>query len=533
MIRGLSNRSIQIWIPVAISVLALLSLSRGITGEIFIVDEARNAECAREMLESDNYIVPTYNYELRTDKPPLHYYFMMLSYSIFGVSEWAARFFSVIFGCLTILISYFFTKRWIGLKAAIWTSIVLLASVHFSIQFHMSVPDPYLIFFFTSSIFLFFDAVKSKRHVSAYLMYVCMGLGALTKGPVAIALPGLIMLLFLIFTKQLSLKTIWQLRPIEGIFIVLLVALPWYWAVHEQTNGAWTQGFFFEHNIERFSSTKEGHGGTFLAAPLFVLVGMLPFSAFFIRAIKKAIKNKENHALFIALIAFLSIVGFFMTSSTRLPNYTAPSYPFFAIVLASYLSKVKKSKFKPEIISILVFAILLIPGAYFGFQAESALKPLSLLAFLIIPAAIGSFIAYSFYRKHKAQFALQSIAIGFIVTSMVLSQLMYSNVAAQNPVDKTIALTGHNTPLAYYKKFNQSFPFYLRKRVSHLKTPDELKDFLSKNTNAIVITQRKRLRDIEYSTYAKKIFEQKDLFEGRTTVVLQSLIKTEKQTSKL
>jgi 4-amino-4-deoxy-L-arabinose transferase and related glycosyltransferases of PMT family len=83
---------------------------------IFSLDEAKNASCAREMLESKNFIVPTFNYELRTDKPPLHYYFMMLSYLIFGVSEFSARFFSSFFGSLTVMITYVFAKKFLAQK---------------------------------------------------------------------------------------------------------------------------------------------------------------------------------------------------------------------------------------------------------------------------------------------------------------------------------------------------------------------------------------------------------------------------------
>ena len=75
---------------------------------IYILDEAKNAECAREMLVSGDYIVPYFNGQLRTDKPPLHYFFMVISYKLFGVSAFSARFFSAVFGALTILISFFF-----------------------------------------------------------------------------------------------------------------------------------------------------------------------------------------------------------------------------------------------------------------------------------------------------------------------------------------------------------------------------------------------------------------------------------------
>ncbi|WP_101308650.1 ArnT family glycosyltransferase [Labilibaculum manganireducens] len=526
-----SQMQIRNWIPAIIFFISLFSLSVGINGDIFIVDEARNAECAREMLERGDLIVPTYNYELRTDKPPLHYYFMMISYSLFGVSEWSARLFSVLFGCFTILISYLFAKRWLGIKTAVWTVVVLLSSIHFSVQFHMSVPDPYLIFFITSSLFLFFDCLKNKSKAKAYLMYLCLGLGALTKGPIAIALPGLIMLLYLIFSKQFSLNTILLLRPFEGLLIVLFTALPWYLAVHQQTDGAWTKGFFLEHNLERFANTKEGHGGTLFMAPVFVLAGMLPFSVFFIRAIKKVFVSREKPLLIFALTATLCIVGFFAASSTRLPNYTAPAYPFFAIVLAHYLSDLNTKKHRIEIIFLIIFSALLIPAVYFGLHSEPELQSLQKLAVLFLPSFLASIAALYYYRKNKIQTSLAVLASGFYICSLMISQLMFSDVAAENPVKKTLALTNCDTHIVYFKKFNASFPFYLKRKIETLETNMELEDFFTQYPQGIVISQKRKLNEINFSAYAQICFEQKDLFEGRTTTVLKSLGKISKTTN--
>ena len=73
---------------------------------IYILDEAKNAGCAREMLTNQEYVVPTFNGTLRAQKPPLHYYFMILSYRLFEVNKLGARFFSAVFGVLTVLISF-------------------------------------------------------------------------------------------------------------------------------------------------------------------------------------------------------------------------------------------------------------------------------------------------------------------------------------------------------------------------------------------------------------------------------------------
>ena len=234
---------------------------------LYILDEAKNSECAREMLEQNELFKPTFNFKLRADKPPLHYYFMMVSYSVFGVNEWAARFFSAVFGAFTVLVSFFYTRRFLGGKTAFMAVLVLLSSIHLTVQFHLAVPDPYLIFFFTWSIFLFYSALKTGKTRDKILLYISIGLATLTKGPVAIGLAGLIFLVFFIATRQFKWNIIHNLWPFTGAAIVLVIALPWFIVNGLETNWEWTHGFFVRHNLQRFGSEMEGHGGIFLITP--------------------------------------------------------------------------------------------------------------------------------------------------------------------------------------------------------------------------------------------------------------------------
>ena len=127
---------------------------------IYILDEAKNSEAAREMLVGGNWIVPMFNGDLRTDKPPLHYFFMILGYKIFGTNALGARFFSALFGGLTLLCTYAFTKKFTNAYKAFLTWFVLASSLFFVQVFHQAVPDPYLIFFVSVALFCFFDFYK-------------------------------------------------------------------------------------------------------------------------------------------------------------------------------------------------------------------------------------------------------------------------------------------------------------------------------------------------------------------------------------
>ena len=231
--------------------------------DIYALDEAKNAEAARVMFETGDYLVPYYNGDLRGDKPPLHYYFMAIGYKFFGVNPYGARFMSSIFGVLTILLVYLFGKKYFNKKTALYASLVLISSFHFNVQMHMSVPDPYLIFFLTWAFFSFYDAYKTNSWVSKLSFYFAIGCGFLLKGPVAVGLPGLTALFFLLFNRNFNWKTIWRLQPFGGLILTALVAAPWFIAVDAETNGAWTDMFFVKHNFSRYAKAMDGHDGIF------------------------------------------------------------------------------------------------------------------------------------------------------------------------------------------------------------------------------------------------------------------------------
>ena len=488
---------------------------------IYILDEAKNSECAREMFEKGDWIVPTFNYNLRTDKPPLHYFFMMAGYRIFGVNEWSARFFSGVFGALTILITFLYTRRFANQSTALWAVFALLASVHLGIQFHLAVPDPYLIFFFCWSLFLFYAAVNERRLYEIIMLYVAIGLGTLAKGPVAIALPGLIFLLFLVFTKQMKWPIIRSLKPFIGAAIVLAVALPWYILVGLETNWEWTAGFFLKHNIGRFANEMEGHGGIFLITFAFILAGMFPFSAFLVQAFHNAIKDRHNHFVLFSMIAASTIIVFFSFSGTKLPNYTVPSYPFLAILLAGYFSKFPgiKTRLKASYISILVIGICLVPILMVGLQFDPVLKNIKSVAWYFLPASLGIFAGFYFFIRRKNIQGIIITGLSTIAATLIFFLFAFPLIDAQNPVQKSIALL-EGKEVRYFQKFNPSYSFYLKKPIPEIQE-NEIEAFFQQYPNGILISTKKKLANIELPDNTEIFFSSHDLFESPTTQLVR------------
>jgi 4-amino-4-deoxy-L-arabinose transferase-like glycosyltransferase len=489
---------------------------------IYILDESKNATCALEMKDRNDFVVPTFNGELRTDKPVLHYYFMRLSYSVFGSNSFGARFFSGVFGLLTLLLVFLFGKKYFNLRTAIIALLILLSSIHFITQFHLATPDPYLIFFNTAATLFLFRGFIECKSSQLLLGYFFIGLGFLTKGPVSLVLPGGSIFLYLVFSGQFNLKNFLNFRLLAGLLIVLTVAAPWYVAVHLATDGVWTDGFFLKHNVNRYTDTMEGHGGFFLIMPLILLIGLLPFSGWLIPAFAKAWKlRKNNHVLNLIASSALFIVAFFSISSTKLPSYISPALPFAALATAYYLDQAFSSgnmKTWPWIVSA-VLGLALFIGAWFGIKQDPNLREVPQLIVVFAPLLIGVVTGLLFGIKKQHLSALKWNSGGFIVTVFLFHFWGFPLADSTNPVHKSLDLLKDEKVVAF-KRFNSSYAFYLDRPIPKLNTAEELDAYLDNHPDALVITQKRYLTELTGLREMNEVFSQHDLFERRTTVIL-------------
>lgn len=496
---------------------AIILFFTAMASPYYILDEVRNGQAAREMFEKGEWIVPTFNGELRPQKPPLHYYFMHLAFSVLGTTAFAARFFSVVMGLLTLLVTYYFTKRFANARAAFWSVAVLVSSVHFLLEFHLSVPDPYLIFFFALALYGFYGFYVENKIIWLIISAVSLGLATLAKGPVAILLAGFIYFCWILINQPKKFLSFYWLLYAA---ITLLVAAPWFFLVHKATNGNFTRLFFFEQNLGRFSGAMEGHGGIFLIVPLIAFAGMLPFSVFIPAAIRSRSFRFKGLNLFSALAAVV-VITFFCFSQTKLPNYAMPAYPFIAIFLGDWISKAlnKGLRIKPYAFYVLfVLYLLMLAGAIFALRAEKALASETYYAIVFLLPVFTLIIIIQNYYKSSFSGHLSRLTWGFIVFNFIVLAIVYPAIYRKNPIDKTIGILDREQQVYAYEIYNPAYNFRLDKPVIILKTADEVKEKL-KDPSVKIISRENLLPNLDTSTF-RILAREKDLFENPVTVII-------------
>jgi 4-amino-4-deoxy-L-arabinose transferase-like glycosyltransferase len=490
---------------------------------IYMLDEAKNAGSAAEMIRRGDYLVPTFNNEFH-DKPALQYFFMIAGYEMFGVGAFGVRVFPVIMGILTVMSIYWFSSGIFNTKTAFFGSLIYISSLQMAIQFRLAVPDPYLLFCMTTGWFCFYTGYVKKNAGFLYAFYAFTGLGFLAKGPIAFALPGISILLFLLWQRDLSFMRMMELKLIPGAMVTLVVALPWYIASGVATNWEWPRYFFFTHNLDRYMNTFEGHGGFPFDVVVIAIAALLPASLLAPQAITAAVKKRKVNSFYpFALCVCVSVLGFFFFSKTLLPSYPAPCLAFIAVLLGNYIAsaRVTTSIKASAVVAVIVCAALPL-AAFIALEQDPVLNILSdkWVLFLIAPA--GALTALYFIIRKDITRALYTWTGSFMIMLILIFTWLLPQVDAQNPVARSAGILAKSTrALAYYKRINSAYVFHNKKPITKLDTPGEVKEFLDQYKDVMIISTAKDWEEVE-DTRLEIIFKAKDLFETPESIIAVS-----------
>mgnify|MGYP002780622601 CR=1 FL=1 len=546
---------------VLLAATALLTLPNLGVPSLWDMDEGVNAECTREMLESGTWVVPTFNWELRTAKPIMLYWIQRPSFLLFGPTEVAARLPSALLGMGTVLLVYELARRMFDRGTGLLSGLVLASAIQFCMLSHAATPDAPLIFFTVLTLAMVWVLMEprplllpppgrgegrgggrfgvedpphpnpppqggrgqEKRNWLVWPAIPC-GLAVLTKGPVGLAVPGMIVLAYLAWNRELG--RVWDRRLIWGGLLWAAVAVPWYVLVTSETRGAYASAFFGNENVGRFMAPMENHRGPVVYYLGAIMVLFAPWCCFIGAAVwygvavsreaepsagascqNRSLNGVEAPALGSAsrlnrsahrfLLCWVGVyLVFFSVAATKLPNYIAPLYPPLAILTARFLVRWRDGTITPPrwvmptgIVGVGIVGVVTI----LALQAAGGVLPVAKMRTFpglgewavvgLIPLTAAGVMAWQLRAGNRAG----------VVAAVTVAALAFVGVMAAGPVlvvdrykaaKELVRESGANQPdrdirLAGMGYFQESLVFYAHRRVERLFSPESAAAFLA------------------------------------------------------
>ncbi len=439
-------------------------------------DEGRYAEIPREMTVLGDYVVPHLNFVRYFEKPPLLYWATALSYKAFGKSEWSFRFPNALFALLTVLATYFFAARRFSERCAFLSSVMLLSSFIFFAMGHVVTIDMLFSFLLFASLLCFHEFYLSGRRRFLYLFFSALALAVLAKGPAALILLVVTIVLFLLAERRLSFLK--EMASARGVLLFVVIAVPWFILVCLREK-EFFQFFFVDQNVTRFLTTKHRRSGPFYYFFPVLFGGLFPWSVFLPRAVLRLWNERQIRLL---LIWCAVVFVFFSASGSKLPPYILPVFPALAMVLAFLFERewLTPVRLRQEVVVYAAFLVIVALGTlalgsgvldrYLSgvAGAQDALRGTSCLSLWVFGVSLAALILLGLRRVRAfGPLACVLAAYSFLVLFAIM---VNAGLVDRFNTTKRLALAinsaGHaDAAIVDFGSFDETLPFYTGKRI--------------------------------------------------------------------
>jgi 4-amino-4-deoxy-L-arabinose transferase-like glycosyltransferase len=319
--------------------------------------DAVQAQIARNMLESGDWVTARLNGIAYLEKSPLVYWLMAISFAIFGVHDWAAR---LPIAVSTVALCWLTNRigRWaFNPLAGFYAGLTLATCIGLFLFTRILIPDVILTLTIALAMWAFLRALdesEPRPRLWAYTFSAAIATGLLLKGLIAIVFPLAAAFLYLLFTKQW--RAIKRLRPLEGLAIVMLIAAPWHVLatvrnppfidLTPRSEPGQYHGFFWfyflNEHVFRFLNMR--HPRDYNTVPrylfwLFHLLWLFPWSVFLPGLLKLSYKPVDRAGrMRLLALCWAGFVLIFFTFSTTQEYYSMPVYPALALLLGCVMA---------------------------------------------------------------------------------------------------------------------------------------------------------------------------------------------------
>jgi len=471
-------------------------------------DEPRYAQVSREMMETGEYVVPHLNGQVYTEKPPLYFWLTVLASMPSGeVSEVSARLPSALAATFVVLITYLFGAKALGRREAFLGAAITATCAQFIAIGRVGALDMPLTLSILGAMAAFYIAYADKRLWLYVAGFVFLIPGVLTKGPVAIAVPVVVMPAFLLMDVVLGREGsrkqfVWfVIFTVIGLGIIALVVGPWWQAAHERSGGVYgslsilikqTKG----RMVDAFSKQQPFR---FYFGE--ILWQFLPWTVFFplaACAVHRRGNVREHTGLRFLLVWFLAILLFFTCLSGKRGQYLLPLFPAGGLILgwAMYSMEATRGRLKehkefaiPLLLLLLacagglVAAVFICEPPYLRIAAAGAALSLVLLVVLSVRLLTRS----------------PATALAYVAGIMVLIVAVLSGYigpaadkyrSARPFSNKVLAELAEGGGLYFYRFYRPAIHYYMRRHIPQLWSNEEIAGTLKQSPRVLLILQK-------------------------------------------
>jgi 4-amino-4-deoxy-L-arabinose transferase-like glycosyltransferase len=509
-----STRRVALYALLAAAVLPYFIDLNG--SSIWDANEAFYVETPREMIERGDFISPTFNYQPRLNKPVLSYWIVAGFYKLFGISVGVQRL-PIALGAVTlILIAFLLARagagspagddRGVPIESAVWAAAGLAVAPRLMMFGRRIFIDIYISMFMALTLLFFALAERypAKRRLFLLLMYVAVGLGVLTKGPVAAALPALVFAVYLVVHREL--KRVRGMMLPAGLVVVLAIAVPWYAALYQRYGWTYITSFFVGENIARYT---EGLGVETRRGPSFyipvVFSDSFPWSLCLFGAAAVWLSDWRSkwsastttsgagaadqtelawRVRSLLWLWILVTVGFFTFSAAKQDLYIFPIVPAVAALGGLFIAR-QTSDGKPAnpgalratAAAIGLLLTLAGVGTLYIFQTAGKVYALDGAAFVGAAAAAGGALALVLAVANRARAALAAVLLSLVTLNWAFVIRVLPSFERYKPVPPISATIRERLVegdvVSHYNVALPSMVYYLGRHIEILFDQDE------------------------------------------------------------
>ena len=471
---------------------ALISLFFGFmlgNRPLSVPDEGRYVEIPREMVATGDYLTPRLNGVKYFEKPVLFYWLEGFSIKLFGLKGFALRLWPALFALTGCLVIYGSGVRLFGRRTGLISATVLATSLLYYALSRAIILDMPVSVLLSGALLCFLLGTHEppglRRRLFMWGFYSLAALAVMTKGLIGILIPGMVIGVWIILLGEWRvLKTMYL--P-SGLLLFLLIAAPWHILVDRANPEFFDFYFIHEHFLRYITKIHGRYKPAWFFVPV-VLLGLFPWSAFLIQAVKHNLppswreRHEHRDTLFLLLWAGLVFL-FFSASSSKLIPYILPVFLPLSLLIGRYLAEAWDRRDFPGIragyavlliVTLgLIVALIVLPH----YQASPDVQKLGKSPYMFAAILItGTAVTWFMSRRKNFRWAFLSLTVTTVFFSIVVNAAA-SFADMRSSKSLVVVLKQRLQPgdeVASYDTYYQDLPVYLERRITVVNWKGEL-----------------------------------------------------------